>query len=252
MFNRIGIIMAGGKGTRLHPLTKVVNKHLLPIYDKPMIHYPLSTLIKLGHKKIYLISTKESVPLFKKLFGNGKKFGVKLIYKIQKKTNGIAACFDILKKEIKNKKITLILGDNLFFFDIKNIKKKIREKGCTLILTKKEKPNQYGVAEIKKDKVVKLIEKPKKPKSNFVATGLYFFDENAFNYSKKIKPSSRGEYEITDLNNEYIKKKNCYFLVLSARDQWFDLGKIHSLYECSLFLKNKMKKLNNYFNFGKY
>lgn len=207
MSNRVGIIMAGGMGTRLYPLTKVVNKHLLPVHDKPMIHYPLSTLIKLGHKKIYFISTKESIPLFKKLFGNGKKFGIRLIYKIQKKSNGIAACFEILKKEIKNQKTTLILGDNLFFSNIKNIKKKIKENGCTLILAKVKKPEQYGVAEIKKGKVIKLIEKPKRPKSNFIATGLYFFDENVLNYFKKIKPSKRSEYEITDLNNQYIKKK---------------------------------------------
>ena len=253
MTNRVGIIMAGGRGTRLYPLTKVVNKHLLPVYDKPMIHYPLSTLIKLGHKKIYFISTKESIPLFKKLFGNGKKFGIRLIYKIQKKSNGIAACFEILKEEIKNKKVTLILGDNLFFSNIKNIKKKIKNEGCTLVLTKVKKPAQYGVAEINKGKVTKLIEKPKKPKSNFIATGLYFFDENVLNYFRNIKLSKRGEYEITDLNNQYIKKNKCFFLRLSDNDQWFDLGKLKSLHECYSFLKKNTKKISDrYFKLSKY
>ena len=253
MHNRIGIIMAGGKGTRLHPLTKVVNKHLLPVYDKPMIHYPLSTLIRLGHKKIYFISTRESIPLFKKLFGSGKKFKVKIIYKIQKKSDGIAACFEILKKEIKSKKTTLILGDNLFFTDIKKIKKKIRKIGSTVLLAKVKRPKQYGVAEVKKGKVIRLVEKPKKPKSNFVATGLYFFDENALKYFKKIEPSQRDEYEITDINNEYIKKNNCFFLKLSRQDQWFDLGKVQSLNECSSFLQKKRgKKFDEYFKLSKY
>ena len=253
MHNRIGIIMAGGKGTRLHPLTKVVNKHLLPVYDKPMIHYPLSTLIRLGHKKIYFISTRESIPLFKKLFGSGKKFKVKIIYKIQKKSDGIAACFEILKKEIKSKKTTLILGDNLFFTDIKKIKKKIRKIGSTVLLAKVKRPKQYGVAEIKKNKVVKLIEKPKKPKSDLVATGLYFFDENALNFFKKIKPSKRGEYEITDLNNQYIQRNKCFFIRIYGNDKWFDLGEVQNLQECSLFLqKNKKKKLNKYFFLKKY
>ena len=236
--------MAGGKGTRLYPLTKVVNKHLLPVHDKPMIYYPLSTLIKLGHKTIYLISTKESIALFKKLLGNGKNYGVKLRYKIQNKPNGIAGCFYILRKQIKNKKTTLILGDNLFISNFKNIRNSINQKECTLILTTAKKPQHYGVATIKNNTITNLIEKPKNPKSNFIATGLYFYDENLLNYFKKIKPSKRGEYEITDLNKEYMKQKKCYFHLLSSTDYWFDLGQISDLNDCSTFLKIYQKKNN--------
>jgi glucose-1-phosphate thymidylyltransferase len=242
MSNRIGIIMAGGKGTRLYPLTKVINKHLLPVHDKPMIYYPLSTLIKLGHKTIYLITTKESVVLFKKLLGNGKNYGIKLIYKIQNKPNGIAGCFYILRKQIKNKKTTLILGDNLFVSNIKNIKKNINQNGCTLILTTTKKPQHYGVATVKNNKITNLVEKPKKPKSNFIATGLYFYDKNLLSYLKRIEISKRGEYEITDLNKEYINQDKCYFHKLARTDYWFDLGQINDLNDCSNFLKNYKKK----------
>src|SRR5210317_2238430 len=190
MNDRIGIIMAGGKGTRLYPLTKVVNKHLLPVHDKPMIYYPLSTLIRLGHKTIYLISTKESIPLFKKLLGNGKKYSIKLHYKVQDKPKGIAHCFFLLKKQIKNKKTTLILGDNLFISNFENLE--INNQGCTLVTTTVKEPQNYGVVTVKNNQITKLEEKPKKPKSNLIATGLYFYDEYLTQYLKYPKPSRRG------------------------------------------------------------
>jgi glucose-1-phosphate thymidylyltransferase len=224
MKDRIGIIMAGGKGTRLYPLTKVVNKHLLPVHDKPMIYYPLSTLIRLGHKTIYLISTKESIPLFKKLLGNGKKYSIKLHYKVQDKPKGIAHCFFLLKKQIKNKKTTLILGDNLFISNFENLE--INNQGCTLVTTTVKEPQNYGVVTVKNNQITKLEEKPKKAKSNLFATGLYFYDEYLTQYLKHLKPSRRGEYEITDLNKIYLINKKCFYYNHTYTDHWYDLGQI--------------------------
>jgi glucose-1-phosphate thymidylyltransferase len=161
MNDRIGIIMAGGKGTRLYPLTKVMNKHLLPVHDKPMIYYPLSTLIRLGHKTIYLISTKESIPLFKKLLGSGKQYGIKLHYKVQDKPKGIAHCFFLLKKQIENKKTTLILGDNLFISNFENLTSNIHKQGCTLVCTTVREPQHYGVVTLKQNQIINIEEKPK-------------------------------------------------------------------------------------------
>jgi len=238
--------MAGGKGTRLYPLTKVVNKHLLPVHDKPMIYYPLSTLIRLGHKVIYLISTKESILLFKKLLGNGKKYGIKLYYKVQDKPKGIAHCFFLLKKQIKNKKTTLILGDNLFISKFKNLNLITKSKGCTIISTTVKKPENYGVVRINKNKVISIKEKPKYPKSNLIATGLYFFDENLNLYIENLKVSKRGEFEITDAINKYIKNKECFNFNLDSTDSLYDLGTIEDLTDCSLFLKiyQTKRKLN--------
>ena len=219
--------MAGGKGTRLYPLTKVINKHLLPVHDKPMIYYPLSTLIRLGHKVIYLISTKESIPLFKKLLGNGKKYGIKLYYKVQNKPKGIAHCFFLLKKQIKNKKTTLILGDNLFISNFENLK--INNQGCMLICTTVRNPQNYGVIAIKNNNILKIEEKPKNLKSNYIVTGLYFYDELLSKYIKQIKLSRRGEYEISDLNKIYLKHKQCFKYNLKATDFWYDLGQFSDL-----------------------
>lgn len=236
--------MAGGKGTRLYPLTKVVNKHLLPVHDKPMIYYPLSNLIRLGHKVIYLISTKESIHLFKKLLGNGNRYGIKLYYKVQEKPKGIAHCFFLLKKQIKNKKTTLILGDNLFIsnFETLDNQLKINQQGCTLITTTVKEPQHYGVVTVKKNQILKLEEKPKKPKSNLIATGLYFYDEQLTQYLKYLKPSRRGEYEITDLNKIYLKHKQCFSHNLKSTDHWYDLGQITDLDDCSTFLKIYQQK----------
>ena len=242
MNDRIGIIMAGGKGTRLYPLTIVVNKHLLPVHDKPMIYYPLSTLIRLGHKTIYLISTKESIPLFKKLLGTGKQYGIKLHYKVQDKPKGIAHCFFLLKKEIRNKKTTLILGDNLFISNFENLTSNIHKQGCTLVCTTVREPQHYGVVTLKKNQIINIVEKPKKPKSNLIATGLYFYDEHLTKLIKKLIPSRRGEYEITDLNKIYQKNKQCFHYNLSSTDHWYDLGQISDLDDCSTFLKIYQQK----------
>jgi len=246
MKDRIGIIMAGGKGTRLYPLTKVVNKHLLPVYDKPMIYYPLSTLIRLGHKTIYLISTKESIPLFKKLLGNGKQYGIKLHYKAQNKPKGIAHCFFLLKKEIRYKKTTLILGDNLFISNFKNLASNIQNQNCTLVCTKVKEPQNYGVVTLKRNKIIRIEEKPKKPTSNLIATGLYFYDEYLTKHLIKLKLSRRGEYEITDLNKIYLKNKECFYYNLTSTDHWYDLGQISALDDCSTILKiyQQKRKLN--------
>ena len=242
MNDRIGIIMAGGKGTRLYPLTKVVNKHFIPVHDKPMIYYPLSTLIRLGHKTIYLISTKESIPLFKKLLGTGKQYGIKLHYKVQNKPKGIAHCFFLLKKQIKNKKITLILGDNLFISNFENLTSNIHQQGCTLVCTTVREPQHYGVVTVKQNQIINIEEKPKKPTSNLIATGLYFYDEHLTKHLHQLKPSRRGEYEITDLNKMYQKNKQCFHYNLSSTDHWYDLGKISDLDDCSTFLKIYQKK----------
>ncbi len=234
--------MAGGKGTRLYPLTKVVNKHLLPVHDKPMIYYPLSTLIRLGHKVIYLISTKESIPLFKKLLGNGKKYGIKLYYKVQNKPKGIAHCFFLLKKQIKNKKTTVILGDNLFISNFENLTSIINNQGCTIVCTKVRKPQHYGVVNLKNNKITSIVEKPKKPTSNLIATGLYLFDENLTKHLNQLKPSRRGEYEITDVNKIYLKKKQCFNYNLKSTDYWYDLGQINDLDDCSTLLKIYQQK----------
>ena len=242
MNDRIAIIMAGGKGTRLYPLTKVVNKHLLPVHDKPMIYYPLSTLIRLGHKTIYLISTKESIPLFKKLLGNGKQYGIKLHYKVQVKPKGIAHCFFLLKKQIKNKKTTLILGDNLFVSNFENLTSNIHKQGCTLVCTTVRQPQHYGVVTLKQKQIINIEEKPKKPISNLIATGLYFYDEHLTKYINQLKSSRRGEYEITDINKIYLKHKQCFHHNLSSTDHWYDLGQISDLDDCSTFLKIYQQK----------
>ena len=242
MNDRIGIIMAGGKSTRLYPLTKVINKHLLPVHDKPMIYYPLSTLIRLGHKTIYLISTKESIHLFKKLLGSGKQYGIKLHYKVQVKPKGIAHCFFLLKKQIKNKKTTLILGDNLFISNFENLTSNIHKQGCTLVCTTVRQPQHYGVVTLKQKQIINIEEKPKKPTSNLIATGLYFYDEHLTKHIKKLKPSRRGEYEITDINKIYLKHKQCFHHNLSSTDHWYDLGQISDLDDCSTFLKIYQRK----------
>ncbi len=234
--------MAGGKSTRLYPLTKVINKHLLPVHDKPMIYYPLSTLIRLGHKTIYLISTKESIHLFKKLLGSGKQYGIKLHYKVQVKPKGIAHCFFLLKKQIKNKKTTLILGDNLFISNFENLTSNIHKQGCTLVCTTVRQPQHYGVVTLKQKQIINIEEKPKKPTSNLIATGLYFYDEHLTKHIKKLKPSRRGEYEITDINKIYLKHKQCFHHNLSSTDHWYDLGQISDLDDCSTFLKIYQRK----------
>jgi glucose-1-phosphate thymidylyltransferase len=205
-----GIILAGGKGSRLSPLTKITNKQLLPLYDKPLIFYPLSILMLAGIRDILIITNPNEDKNFEKILGNGSNFGVKIQYVNQNKPNGLPEAFIIGEKFIKNQNVALILGDNFFYGQgfTKRLKEIVNLKsGCTIFAYPVNNPQDYGIVEIKKNKIVNINEKPKKTKSNLAITGLYFFDKNAVNFSKKLKPSKRGELEIVDLLKIYLKKK---------------------------------------------
>lgn len=212
-----GIILAAGRATRLFPITFAVNKQLLAIYDKPMIYYPLSVLMLSKIKNILIITRKEDLKSFKKLLGNGKSLGIKISYALQKKPKGIADAFKIGKKFIGNSNCALILGDNIFYgqnFRDKLFSAKLRKEGATVFSYPVHDPYRYGVVELdKKNKPRKLTEKPKFPKSNLAVTGLYFYDNEIIKIVKLLKPSKRGELEITDVNKIYLKKKNCIWKV---------------------------------------
>ncbi len=239
-----GIILAGGYGTRLYPLTKVLCKQLLPVFDKPMIYYPLSTLMLCQIKEVLIISTPHDIELFKELFGTGDKLGMKFSYAVQKKPNGIAEAFKIGEDFIKNDNIALILGDNIFYGQsfnqilLKN-KKMIETSGGSVIFGYYVKdPSAYGVIEFDKTgKIEKIIEKPKKTASNFAVPGLYFFDNDAVKIAKNLKPSPRGELEITDIINEYIKNKKLDVEILHREMTWFDAGTTDHLLEAGNFIK---------------
>lgn len=242
---RKGIILAGGLGTRLHPLTKVVNKHLLPIYDKPMIFYPLSTLKSLGIKDILLISDKFSINQFKNLFQSGKKIGLNLKYKIQNKPNGIAEAYILAKKFLNSTPSVLILGDNIFFgSNLNNIfKEACKSKNSTIFTYSVSKPNQYGVFKTK-NKHRKIIEKPKKFISNKAVVGIYFLDQNAPTYASKLKYSKRGELEISEMNNIYLKKKSTKVVNLDKGIAWLDTGTFDGLLNASNFIKTIQERQN--------
>ncbi len=234
-----GIILAGGQGTRLHPITISYSKQLLPVYDKPLIYYPLSTLINLKIKEILIIVNPDQLNNFKKLLGNGSQFGLKFSYATQKRANGIAEALIIGKNFIKNNSVALILGDNIFYGQdlYKNVSVINKNNGSIIFLYKLNNPSQYGVANIKKNKVTSIVEKPKKPKSNYVVTGLYIYDKNVSNLVKKLKPSKRGELEITDLNNLYIKNNNLNYIKLKDSSVWFDAGTPDSLLSASQYIQ---------------
>ena len=226
--SRKGIILAGGLGTRMYPLTIATSKQLLPIYDKPMIFYQLSILINSGIKEILIISTEEHIDLFKILFGNGKELGISIDYKVQKKPKGIAQAIILAEEFLKKSDFCLILGDNIIFGDDNEISKKLNKaflsKNATIFSKSVKFPEKYGVASFKKNKLIKLIEKPKKFISNQAIVGLYFYPNSAVKESKKLKFSKRGELEITDLNNIYIKKNKMDILRLSKKIFWYDAG----------------------------
>ena len=242
-----GIILAGGAGTRLHPITKVVSKQLLPIYDNPMIYYPLSTLINSGIKEILIITTEEDVSLFKKLLSNGEEWGVKIDYATQKKPEGIAQSLLIAEKWLNACKSILILGDNLFFGPdlpllIQNAKS--NNHGATIFCYEVSDPERFGVIEIDKDNnIIAIDEKPEKPKSKWAITGLYIYDENASIIAKDLKKSERGEYEITDLNRKYLEQKNLNVVYLDKDYSWLDTGTHVTLLEASNFVKDNGIKL---------
>jgi len=237
-----GIILAAGRATRLFPITFAVNKQLLAIYDKPMIYYPLSVLMLSKIKNILIITRKEDLKSFKKLLGNGKSLGIKISYALQKKPKGIADAFKIGKKFIGNSNCALILGDNIFYgqnFRDKLFSAKLRKEGATVFSYPVHDPYRYGVVELdKKNKPRKLTEKPKFPKSNLAVTGLYFYDNEIIKIVKLLKPSKRGELEITDVNKIYLKKKKLYMESLGRGFTWLDTGTPDSLLNANNSIAN--------------
>ena len=235
-----GIILAGGTGSRMSPLTKAVNKQLLPIYDKPLIFYPLSVLMLAKIKDILIIVNKGQLNQFKKILPNGNNLGIKITYAEQKYPRGLPDAFVIGKKFIGTSNVALILGDNFFYGQ--NLTKKLKEcvklnKGAKVILHPVSNASSYGVASInKKNKITKIIEKPKKSFSNLAVTGLYFFDNNVVNYTKNLKPSKRKEIEIVDLLNKYKKKGNLSAEFLGRGAAWLDSGSINNFYDTSAFV----------------
>ena len=236
-----GIILAGGKATRLYPITKGVCKQMLPIYDKPMIYYPLSVLMLAGIKEILIISTPKDTPRFKDLLGDGFSFGIKITYEVQYEPKGIAQSFILGEKFIGKDSVCLILGDNIFYgFNLSELLQKSAKikDGSTVFGYSVKDPKRYGVIEFdKKCKVVSIVEKPKRPKSNWVVSGLYFYDNNVVKIAKRLKPSSRGELEITSVNNEYIKKGKLKVQFLGRGHAWLDTGTPESLIDASVFIK---------------
>ena len=236
-----GIILAGGAGTRLFPLTKIVSKQLLPVYDKPMVYYPISTLISAGIEDILIITTEKDQKSFKLLLGNGSDLGVRISYAIQKKPEGIAQAFQIADEWLENSSSILILGDNLFFGDglEELIKKAINSNtGASLFGYEVKDPDKFGVIDFDKDNNVKrIIEKPEKFISNWAVTGLYIYDSNAPSFSRNLNKSSRGEYEITDLNMIYLSQGNLKVTLLDQNYKWLDTGSFDSLLEAAQYVK---------------
>jgi len=239
-----GIILAGGSGTRLSPLTKSVNKQLLPINDKPMIFYPLSIMMLSNIKKILMIVNPGQIDNFKNLLGDGSKYGIEISYKIQDKPRGLPDAFNLGKNFINKDNVALILGDNFFYGQslTKKLEKSYTHKnGATIFLKEVSRPENYGVAKIKKNKIEKIIEKPKKFISNKAITGLYFFDKNVSEYTRKLKKSKRGELEITDLIKEYKKKNKLKYEFIGRGAIWSDAGKMEDLNNVSNYVRSVEK-----------
>ena len=239
--SRRGIILSGGQGTRLFPATLALSKQLLPIYNKPMIYYPLSTLMSIGIKEILIITTPFDFDRFKFLLGDGSKWGINLEFKIQVKANGIAEAFILAEKFIDNSPSALILGDNLFYGQELSLRLKCflkKTEGATIFAYPVNNPEQYGIVNFDKEKnIISIEEKPIKPKSKFAITGLYFYDDNVVRIAKSIKPSQRGELEITDLNNIYLQENKLEVCFLDNGDTWLDAGSNDTLMEASQFIK---------------
>ena len=233
-----GIILAGGSGTRLHPLTLAISKQMMPIYDKPMIYYPLSTLLYSGIKEILIISTPHDLPLFKKLLGDGSRLGCRFEYKVQEVPNGLAQAFVLGEEFIGDDNVCLILGDNIFQMKIDTLTSCQDVKGGIVFGYHVNDPERYGVVDFDENfKALSLEEKPEKPKSNYAVPGLYYYDNSVVEIAKNIKPSARGEYEITDVNKEYLKRGELDVRVLGRGTAWLDTGTFQSLMQANQYVQ---------------
>jgi len=235
-----GIILAGGSGTRLHPLTLSISKQLMPVYDKPMIYYPLSTLLQAGISEILIISTPHDLPAFKKLLGDGSQLGCRFEYAVQEVPNGLAQSFVIGETFIGDDDVALILGDNIFYgVGVSNLLKRYNKpKGGVIFAYHVADPERYGVVEFDSEqKAVSIEEKPENPKSNYAVPGLYFYDNDVVSIAKSIEPSARGEYEITDVNKEYLRRGKLQVGILDRGTAWLDTGTFSSLMQAGQFVQ---------------
>ncbi len=235
-----GILLAGGSGTRLHPLTLVVSKQLMPLYDKPMVYYPLSVLMMAGIREILIISTPQDLSHFERLLGDGSQLGCSFSYKVQPRPEGLAQAFILGKEFIGNDKVALILGDNIFYGAgfIELLQANINPVGGVVFAYHVNDPQRYGVVEFDTDKnVISIEEKPSSPKSNFAVPGIYFYDNEVVEIAKGLKPSKRGELEITDLNNVYLRKNKLKVALMSRGTAWLDTGTFESLMQAAQFVQ---------------
>lgn len=235
-----GIILAGGSGTRLHPITLSVSKQLMPVYDKPMIYYPLSTLMSAGIREVLIISTPQDLPLFERLLGDGSQLGCSFSYAVQQEPKGLAQAFLIGESFIGNDSVTLILGDNIFYGSglEKNLQESINPNGGTIFAYSVQDPERYGVVTFDSDgKAISLEEKPKQSKSNFAIPGIYFYDNEVVSIAKSISPSKRGELEITDINRAYLQRNKLQVKVLDRGTAWLDTGTFSSLMQAAQYVQ---------------
>jgi len=235
-----GIILAGGSGTRLHPITYAISKQIMPVYDKPMIYYPMSTLLLAGIQEILIISTPHDLPLFKKLFADGSQLGLKLEYAEQPKPNGLAQAFVIGEKFIGKDKVALVLGDNIFYGSGlgEQLQKNTDPHGGIVYAYRVSDPERYGVVEFDKQmNAISIEEKPKQPKSKYAVPGLYFYDNEVVSIAKNLQPSHRGEYEITDINKEYLRVGKLKVSIMDRGTAWLDTGTFDSLMQASQFVQ---------------